>query len=100
MIRKMYDYPEALPRLAALRAGAELADPIAAETLRKMAQSGTLPERREATTLIAKLPVDPRSEEVLRNLLSDEDIEVRLRAYEALEQLRSPVVRRSPAASL
>ena len=96
MIRKMYDYPEALPRLAALRAGAELADPIAAETLRKMAQSGTLPERLEATTLIAKLPVDPRSEEVLRNLLSDEDIEVRLRAYEALEQLRSPVVRRIP----
>jgi len=94
MVRKMYDYPEALPRLAALRAGAELADPIAAESLRQMASDGTLPERLEATTLLAKLPTDPRTEEVLRNLLSDEDIEVRLRAYEALEQLGSPVVRR------
>jgi hypothetical protein len=94
MVRKMYDYPEALPRLAALRAGAELADPIAAESLRQMASDGTLPERLEATTLLAKLPTDPRTEEVLRNLLSDEDIEVRLRTYEALEQLGSPVVRR------
>ncbi len=94
MVRKMYDYPEALPRLAALRAGAELADPIAAVSLRQMAQEGSLAERLEATTLLAKLPTDPRSEEALRDLLNDENIEVRLRAYEALEKLRSPIVRR------
>ena len=94
MVRKMYDYPEALPRLAALRAGAELEDPIAAESLRTMAVNGSLPERLEAATLLAKLPADPRTDEVLRSLLNDEDIEVRLRAYEALEQLGSPVVRR------
>lgn len=94
MVRTMYDYPEALPRLAALRAGSQLADPIAAVSLRHMARAGTLPERLEAATLLAKLPVDPRTEEVLRGMLSDEDIEVRLRTYEALEQLGSPVVRR------
>jgi hypothetical protein len=95
MVRKMYDYPEVLPRLAALRAGARLSDPIAAESLRKMGREGSLAERLEAANLLAKLPVDPRTEEVLREMLSDEDIEVRLRTYEALEQLRSPVVRRT-----
>jgi hypothetical protein len=95
MVRKMYDYPEALPRLAALRAGAELSDPIAAVSLRQMGKNGTLAERLEAATLLAKLPVDPRSEDVLRGMLNDEDIEVRLRTYEALEQLRSPIVRRT-----
>ncbi|MBT5584144.1 MAG: hypothetical protein HOJ54_09085 [Phycisphaerae bacterium] len=95
MVRKMYDYPEALPRLAALRAGAELSDPIAAVSLRKMGRKGTLPERLEAATLLAKLPVDPRTEDVLRDMLNDEDIEVRLRSYEALEQLRSSIVNRT-----
>ncbi|MDP7069888.1 MAG: flagellar basal body P-ring protein FlgI [Phycisphaerales bacterium] len=94
MVRKMYDYPEALPRLAALRAGAELGDAIAAESLRRMLKGGTLAERLEATTLLAKLPSDPRTEDVLRSALNDESVEVRLRAYEALEQLRSPIVHR------
>ncbi len=94
MVRKMYDYPEALPRLAALRAGAELGDAIAAESLRDMLASGTLASRLEATTLLAKLPSDPRTEDVLRSALNDENVEVRLRAYEALEQLRSTAVHR------
>ena len=94
MVRKMYDYPEALPRLAALRAGAALEDPVAAESLRKMASEGTLAQRLEAAHLLAKLPPDPRTEETLRSLLDDPDVEVRLRAYEALEQLGSPIVRR------
>jgi len=94
MVRKLYDYPEALPRLAALRAGAELGDAIAAESLRHMLAEGTLAERLESTTLLAKLPSDPRTEDVLRSALNDESVEVRLRAYEALEKLRSPAVHR------
>jgi hypothetical protein len=94
MVRKMYDYPEALPRLAALRAGAALEDPIAAESLRTMAVHGTLAERLEAAHLLAQLPSDPRTEQTLRGLLDDRDVEVRLRAYEALEELGSSYVRR------
>lgn len=94
MVRKMYDYPEALPRLAALRAGAALGDPIAADSLRKMLLSGTIEERLEATHLLAELPEDPRSEEALRALLNHENVELRLRAYETLEQLGSPIIYR------
>jgi len=95
MIRKMYDYPESLPRLAALRAGAALGDAVAAVSLRSMAEEGTLEERLEAAHLLASLPADPRTEDVLRRLLDDEHVEVRLRAYEALEQLGTPYVRRT-----
>ena len=94
MVRQMYDYPEALPRLASLRAGAALKDPVAAESLRKMAADGMLAEQLEAAHLLAQLPSDPRTEEVLRSMLDNRDVEVRLRAYEALEQLGSPFVRR------
>jgi hypothetical protein len=94
MVRRMYDYPEALPRLAAIRAGAALKDPIAAESLRKMATNGPLAEQLEAAHLLAELPSDPRTEEVLRSMLDNRNVEVRLRAYEALEQLGSPFVRR------
>jgi len=94
MVRKMYDYPEALPRLASLRAGAALEDPIAADSLRTMLKEGSIEEQLEAAHLLAELPDDPRTEEALRALLDSDHVELRLRAYEALEQLGSPVVYR------
>lgn len=94
-IRQLYDYPEQAPRLAAIRAGSALEDPIVAEPLRAMATSEILAERLEAASLLAQLPLDPRTEQTIEALLEDDDIEVRMRAYEALEQRGSPLIRRT-----
>ena len=94
-VQALYDFPEQGPRLAALRAGADLGDPQVGEYLRKMTRSSLLAERLESAHLLATLPREPRSDNALRKLLDDEDIEVRFRAYEALERRGSGLVRRS-----
>ena len=96
-VRELYDFPEQGPRLAALRAGADLADPQVGEELRTMTQSELVAERLEAAYLLSKLPREPRSDAALRQLLEDDDIEVRFRAYEALEKRGSTLIRRSMA---
>ena len=94
LIRELYDYPEELPRLVALRSGAFLRDPIAAEHLRKIGLNGELGLRLEAADLLMKMPHDPRTDRTLREMLNDEDVEVRLRAYEALAERHDPLLER------
>lgn len=95
MIRELYDYPEDLPRLAALRSGSFLHDPIAANHLREMAADGGLGIRLEAADLLKDMPHDPRTDHALRQLLNDDDVEVRLRAYEALAERQDPLMQRT-----
>jgi hypothetical protein len=93
-IRELYDYPEAIPRLAALRSGAFLSDPLVGKSLRPMAEDGPLAARLEAADLLADLPNDPRNDMALRNLLDEEDTELRLRAYESLVERRDKSIER------
>ena len=94
LIRELYDYPEEMPRLVALRSGAFLQDPIAAEHLREIGVNGELGLRLEAADLLMNMPADPRTDRALREMLNDEDVEVRLRAYEALAERRDPLLER------
>ncbi|MEE2907743.1 MAG: flagellar basal body P-ring protein FlgI [Planctomycetota bacterium] len=94
-IRELYEYPEATPRLAALRAGAYLEDPLVGTPLREMAHEGPLAARLEAADLLSDLPRDPRNDQALRLLLDDTDTELRLRAYESLNIRRDVVIDRT-----
>ena len=93
-IRGLYDEPQELPRLAALRAGANLNDPLVTPHLISMARGGTDDTRRQAIKLLADMGPDPRIDRALENLLSDDDLETRLSAYDALVERRSPALER------
>ena len=88
--RSLYDYSEELPRLAALRAGAKLGDALVVPHLVDMAKVASPESRRQAVKLLGDMPLDPRIDLELRSLLNDEDVDVRLSAYEALALRRDP----------
>ncbi|MHC4419857.1 MAG: flagellar basal body P-ring protein FlgI [Planctomycetota bacterium] len=94
VIRDLYDEPQELPRLAALRAGARLNDPLVTPHLIAMAESGSADARRRAIKLLTGMGIDPRIDLALQELLSDDDLEVRLAAYETLVERRGPAVQR------
>lgn len=83
-VRGLYDYAEVVPRLAALRAGARLGDPLAAAPLMTIATSGTGLERLEAIQLLAEIEGSPRIDMTLRTLLMEKELLIRTAAYEAL----------------
>lgn len=82
--RSLYDYAEPVPRMAALRAGARLADARAATALRELAESGQGTQRLEAIALLAKIDGGPMVERTLQALLLSDELLVRVSAYEAL----------------
>ncbi len=83
-LRDLYDYPEVFPRLAALKAGARLNDPLAATPLIKLARTGQASVRTDAITLLGRLDAGPSIDLALREFLGEEDLTVRIAAYEAL----------------
>ena len=83
-IRTLYDYPDLMPRLAALRTGARLDDAVAADHLSALALSGPTAVRADAITLLGRLDGGPKVDETLRTLLSERDLPLRISAYEAL----------------
>lgn len=93
-IRQLYDNPQELPRLAALRAGASLGDPLVTPHLIHMAQSGSTGVRAQAIELLADMGLDPVIDQALRGLLDDPDLELRLAAYDALNQRGDPMIER------
>jgi hypothetical protein len=94
IIRDVYDHPGELPRLAALRAGARLGDPLVTPHLVEMAQSASAESRLQAVRLLTDMGLDPRVDQGLRALLSDDDVEVRLASYEGLIERADPSITR------
>lgn len=86
IIRELYDYNEIAPRYAALRAGASLGDPMAAEALKKLALEGRGAERLDAILLLGKISAGPTVDLALRDLLQEKPLLVRVTAYEALAE--------------
>ena len=85
VIRELYDYSEDLPRLAAMRAGGRLGDPVAVTHLLDAAVEGiAFGGRLEAIDLLNAMPSDLRIEVGLRPLLDDDSLEIRLRVAETL----------------
>lgn len=83
-LQPLYDDPELLPRLAALRAGAKLADPRATPRLMEMARSGPTALRSEVIELLGQMGPDPTINLALRELVNAKELDVRVAAYEAL----------------
>ncbi|MEM1424305.1 MAG: flagellar basal body P-ring protein FlgI, partial [Planctomycetota bacterium] len=89
-VRRLYDAPEIGPRLNALRVGARLGDPLTREHLESLATSGPMGRRTDAIALMGGLPMDRRIDFFLTELLSDEDVAIRVAAFEALDERRDP----------
>lgn len=83
-VRELYDYGEPVPRLAALRAGARLGDPMAAAHLIEVASGGAGAPRLEAIELLAEINGSPKIDQCLTRLLGEHELTVRVAAYEAL----------------
>jgi flagellar basal body P-ring protein FlgI len=94
-VQPLYDDPELLPRLTALRVGARLGDPRVAPGLIEMARSGPVAARSEAITLLTDLPPDGSINLALRELASATELEIRVAAYEALRLRGDPAVDRN-----
>jgi len=95
LIRELYDHPDELPRIAVLRAGGGLGDPISIPFLVEMATSNIgLGSRLDAIELLEQMPPDLRIETGLRPLLNSDDLEVRLRATEALAKRDDPIIKK------
>jgi len=95
LIRDLYDHPDELPRLAALRAGGGLGDPMSVPFLVEMANLNIgLGSRLDALDLLQHMPNDFRIESGLRPLLNSNDLEIRLRAAEVLAYRNDPMIQK------
>ncbi|GDX99958.1 hypothetical protein LBMAG48_23620 [Phycisphaerae bacterium] len=84
VVRDLYEFPELVPRMAGLKAGARLSDPRAATFLRDLATNGQGTVRTQAYQLLGEIDAGPRIDIALREGLSSSDLLVRIAAYEAL----------------
>ncbi|MBL0926068.1 MAG: flagellar basal body P-ring protein FlgI [Phycisphaerales bacterium] len=94
-IRRLYNYSEVVPRLAALRAGARLGDITTRPYLEEVVRSGTAAQKSEALGLMGRLGSDPAINRFLREKIDDPDVQVRIAAYEALDRRADPAIVRS-----
>ena len=84
-VRDIYEFPERIPRMAALRAGAHLGDTRATAFLERIAFEVNSPDRIEAIQLLGIAPGRGSVERALQELLTNETkLTVRVAAYEAL----------------
>jgi len=83
-IRKLYHYPEAAPRLAALRAGAGLRDPKCIPALSEIVTNGPESIRTDAIGLLARIEDSLIPDKVLRSVLESDQLNIRVEAYEGL----------------
>ncbi len=83
-VREVYDSPELATRLGALRAGVGLQDARAAASLTDLARTGPPGIRSDAILMLGKLDAGPTVDLALRNLLAEEELDIRVAAYEAL----------------
>lgn len=94
-VQPLYEDPELLPRMTALRVGARLGDPRATPALLAMAKDGPLAARSEAITLLGRMPPDGQINLTLRELASAPELELRVAAYESLLERGDPSVDRN-----
>lgn len=82
--RGLYDDPDPLPRLAALKAGARMGDPRSAAALMELAKTARGAERLDAISLLSRVDGGPMIELTLRELMAEKDLVIRVAAYEAM----------------
>lgn len=95
VIRELYEHPDELPRIAALRAAGGIGDPVCVPYLVEMATSDIgLGSRLDAIDLLKEMPQDFRIETGLRPLLDSDDLEIRLRTAETLAYRNDPLIKK------
>lgn len=90
----LYTHPDVIPRLAALNAGARLGDPRTIPHLIDMARDPANGLRIDAIRRLSEVPPSAQVALALRELLDDEQFDVRVAAFNALLAQREPIVRR------
>lgn len=83
-LRGLYDDPELIPRLAALRTGARLGDPRVAEHLIDLIKTAPESTKIDAVKLLGLVNAGPKVDEALKSVLTEKSLPVRIAAYEAL----------------
>ncbi len=83
-VRELYEDPDVVPRMAALNVGAALGDPRSVEPLLRLARTASTPIRIEAIGLLKTVQGGPSLELSLRELLAENDLTIRVAAYETL----------------
>lgn len=83
-ISDLYDHPELAPRLAALRAGAELGDARVVKPLQTIALTADTKYQTDAIALLSKIDQSVLVDTTLRELLAEPTLAVRVEAYERL----------------
>ncbi len=96
VLRRFYDDSRMNLRLAALEAGAWLGDELTSQKLFDVASHPEAGVRLRAAVSLVNLPRSPKASSVLVMLLDDDDIRVRLAAYESLSQINDPIIERLP----
>lgn len=90
----LYTHADAIPRLAALNAGARLGDARVVPYLVEMAEDKGSTLRVDAISRLSEMPGSPRINLALRELIDDEQFDVRVAAFNGLFKQRDPLVRR------
>lgn len=94
VIRSFYDAADEAVREAAIEAGARLRDPLVVPPVLELLESDSVDIRRRAADLLENRIEDPRIDFALLKRTNDEDLEVRLKAYEALNARDSRLLER------
>lgn len=94
VLRRAYDHPDIIVRLAALEAGVRLEDHLGLESIAKIAQLPDAQLRIKASELLVHLGRNVRATEALSKLLDDPETPVRIAAYESLAAINDPLLSR------
>ncbi|MEN0020985.1 MAG: flagellar basal body P-ring protein FlgI, partial [Planctomycetota bacterium] len=84
--RELYNERDGRLRLAGLRAGAKLGDPLVEDGLLAFATNPRSRERLEAIRLLGEADTGPQTDAALRELAASGELVVRTAAYESLAQ--------------
>jgi len=86
MIRPLYNSPDIAVTLAALQAGAEMGDPLAADPLRSLGERGPIGIRAEAIRLLGVVPGGAQVDLFLREQAASPDLVLRAAAHDSLSR--------------
>lgn len=94
-IRDYYTHADPVVRMAALQAGAKLADERTTSVAAQLVEDKDAKVRQTVATLLGYLPRSLLGPKVLNAMLNDDDRQVRLVAYESLARIDDPTIHRT-----
>ncbi|MEZ6193922.1 MAG: HEAT repeat domain-containing protein, partial [Phycisphaerales bacterium] len=92
VLREYYNDEVLTVRMAALKAGAWLDDERASQSLSELATSDDPAIRTEVAEALVLLPRSIKGARALKGLLDDEEMAVRIAAYESLSAINDPMI--------